>query len=101
MTKNRHERIKEFLAQGENVDVTITKAIELEHKVLDLGFLGRFFGSKEVAPIYVSGIVVFFGLVAVLIIALFDSSVRADALKAIVAAMMAALGFLGGFLAKK
>ncbi len=72
---------------------------ELRHHYQELGALGRIFGSKEHAPVYIAGAIAIFGMIGICIASAVPGSAdfsRADLIKTLSSIVLAALTFLGG-----
>lgn len=70
---------------------------DLERGRQELGFLGRFFGSKENAPVFVAGLVSVMGLVGLLILVIWPGPASSgDGIKTLSGLVLSALSFLAG-----
>lgn len=63
---------------------------------MEIGTIGRFFGSRDNALVYLAWIIVVVALISSTIIAIMDASLRPDLTKAIAALAIAALSYMFG-----
>jgi hypothetical protein len=62
----------------------------------DLGAVGRFFGGRDNAVVYVVATLVLFSLLLVAILSAFDANIRASSLEVLKVILYAGVGFLTG-----
>ncbi len=74
------------------------KVLEAEHasKVVDMGKIGVYFGSRENAIIYLAALVIVAAVLGASAIAIAEPSLRPDVLKALAALALSALGYMFG-----
>ena len=80
--------------------VGVTEA-DLKHHLQELGALGKFFGSRDHAPINIAGLLVILGVLGMFgapFLPMSNGFVAADMVKAMAALVVAAMTFLGGYL---
>ncbi|WP_449410603.1 hypothetical protein [Methylobacterium komagatae] len=85
--------------RSKNTSAASLSPTELQHHVQELGLLGRVFGSKDHAPVYIAGAIAIIGMIGICIASAVPGSVdfsRADLIKALSGIILAALTFLGG-----
>jgi hypothetical protein len=79
-----------------SANVPITEAT-LRHHAQELGLLGKFFGSREHAPLNIAGIIAFFGLIGLMASLFATAPAQNDLAKTFGGIVIAALTFLGGY----
>jgi len=63
---------------------------------MDIGKIGIWFGSRENAAVYLAALVILFVTIIAGVISIFEPSVRADMVKALIAIALSAAGFMFG-----
>lgn len=105
MTDQRSDKLKSVeasLAEALSRERSLAEsnALITELRSQELGKIGKWFGSRENAALYIAGAVVILGFMFGLIVILIKGDMVGDVFKFVAAASMAALGFIGGLLAK-
>ncbi len=74
---------------------------DADRQLRDMGKIGQIFGSKENVSVYFAGTLVAMALIISCVVAVHEPTLRADALKGILAIGATALGYLLGSGGKK
>jgi hypothetical protein len=74
------------------------RVLDAEHasRVVEIGRIGSFFGSRNNAVVYLAALVIILATIGAIIIAACEPTLRADAMKALAALALSALGYMFG-----
>ena len=75
-----------------------TKVLDVEHagRIAEMGKIGVLFGSRDNASIYLAALIIVLAVAGLVVLAVIDSTLRADLAKALGALAVAALGYIFG-----